>query len=136
MLFCLCLFLSLSFSLSLSLSLYIYIYIYIYIYNLYILITKLTEIKFPRKTFKVRYVIKIVGINFLNGLFQLTLNDIDLPWLSLNTGTTFNPWHLVTSPDECLVMSHYPDDYLAKMKLEDNTTIFHHKVLLSLKIKV
>ncbi|KAK3764816.1 hypothetical protein RRG08_015655, partial [Elysia crispata] len=65
----------------------------------------------------------------VSDLYGAGVDLIDLSGMLLyKLSTTFNPWHLVTSPDECLVMSHYPDDSLAKMKLEDNTTIFHHKV--------
>ncbi|KAK3697907.1 hypothetical protein RRG08_005856 [Elysia crispata] len=42
--------------------------------------------------------------------------------------STLYPWSMLTTPDGFLMMSSYRDNSIAKMKLEDQTIVFDHKV--------
>ncbi|KAK3706884.1 hypothetical protein RRG08_051287 [Elysia crispata] len=42
--------------------------------------------------------------------------------------STFSPWSMLTTPGRFLMMSTYTYDSIAKMKLEDETIVFHHEV--------
>ncbi|KAK3783397.1 hypothetical protein RRG08_005392, partial [Elysia crispata] len=42
--------------------------------------------------------------------------------------STLNPFSMVTTADGYLIMSIVRDNSIAKLKLEDNSTFFHHKV--------
>ena len=50
--------------------------------------------------------------------------------LLLITGSTLSPFYMVTTADGYLIMSIKTDNSIAKLKLEDKSTFFHHKGLL------
>ncbi|KAK3724962.1 hypothetical protein RRG08_005393 [Elysia crispata] len=67
-----------------------------------------------------------IAVGYTNSL------GIDLIDLSGNIlyqlSSTLNPFSMVTTADGYLIMSIVRDNSIAKLKLEDNSTVFRHKV--------
>ncbi|KAK3762626.1 hypothetical protein RRG08_040394, partial [Elysia crispata] len=65
-----------------------------------------------------------LAVGYWRGIDLIDLSGRILRQLS----STLSPWSMLTTPDGFLMMSSYRDDSIAKMKLEDQTIVFDHKV--------